>query len=513
MSVIVLLVGWPRRRGIGGWYFIGYCITLIIWTAGASVESLVPELETKVFWSQVLYIGFVQVIPFLLLFVVSYSRQRSVPLPTALLLFVLPFITLGIAWIRPFQVWLWSGFSAVSPDTNLAIYYHGPWFWVHTIYIYSLLFIGLGFLIKNIAAASPLFRLQLTPILIGILFPAITGTLYTFDLLPVKGMDITPTGFAITGLFFVWCLVRYRILDIVPVARTTLVEQLQEGVIVLDVKDNIVDINKSAGKMFNLIPRSVLGSHYQSVIPSLGEIETHSGDDSQREIHPAGPGGSVLEIKTTKLLSPGKQVNGMILVIRDVTARKLTETKLQAANARLHDQLQEIRQLHGKLEHQALHDSLTGLYNRHIFEILEKELSSAKRESKAVSLAIIDVDHFKTINDKYGHQQGDMLLQALSTSLSAKIREEDYAARYGGDEIILFFPGMQIQDAVKKAEEIRADFERIAFSSEDQPLKTTVTIGLAAFPQHGEKIDELFRAADRALYLAKKAGRNRVRAA
>ncbi|MHC1781215.1 MAG: histidine kinase N-terminal 7TM domain-containing protein [Anaerolineaceae bacterium] len=513
LSIMVLIVGWPRRHGTGGYYFIGYCVTLIIWLMGATLEAFVTTLDAKIFWSQTLYIGFVQVVPFLVMFIVSYTQQKSIPIPVVLSLMVIPLITIIMAWTNPLHGWLWSGFSEVSPETNIAIFYHGIWFWVHTIYLYLLMFVGLMYLIKSIAGASPLFRLQLTPILIGVLFPIISGTLYAFNLVPLQGLDITPTGYAFTGLFLAWCLIRYRILDIVPVARTTLVEQLLEGVIVLDVKGNIVDLNKSAEKMVNLDSRNVLGTDYRSALPYLGEIASFLGDQQQKEIHPPGSDGIVLEILITKLVDQSKEVNGMILVIRDVTSRKRAEADLQKANARLQVQLKEIKLLQSKLEQQALHDSLTGLYNRHIFEILDKELFSAKRDAKPVSLAIIDIDNFKMINDKFGHHQGDLLLKEFSASLVSTIRHEDYAARYGGDEIILFFPGMSLKDAQIKAEEIKSGFERFYVPSGNQEMRTTLTIGLATFPQHGQNIEELFKAADRALYLAKEEGRNRVKTA
>ena len=513
VSIMVLIVGWPRRHGVGGWYFIGYCVTLIIWLMGLTLEAFATTLEVKIFWSKVLYIGFVQVVPFLFMFVVSYTRQLPVAKPVAGALMVIPLITLIMAWTNPLHGWLWSGFSKISIETNIAVFHHGFWFWVHLIYLYLLMFIGLIYLIKGITGDSPLIRLQLTPILVGVFFPITSGTLYAFNMVPIQGMDISPIGYAFTGIALVWCLVRYRILDIIPVARTALVEQLREGVIVLDEKSNIVDINESAGRMFGIHAHDVLGCAVQIILPCLNEITSFPEDQHQTEIHLPRPNGTVLEILITKLVNQSKQVCGKILVIHDVTLQKRAEANLQEANQRLQDQLQEIKQLQNDLEQQALHDSLTGLFNRHIFEILEKELFSARREDRPVSLAIMDIDNFKKINDQYGHYQGDLLLKEFSKSLVSQIRKEDYAARYGGDELILFLPGMVLRDALNKAEEIRAGLEGFILPAGAEHVRVTLTIGVAAFPQHGETLEDLFKAADRALYLAKEEGRNRVKAA
>ncbi|MDP3721862.1 MAG: GGDEF domain-containing protein, partial [Anaerolineaceae bacterium] len=168
--------------------------------------------------------------------------------------------------------------------------------------------------------------------------------------------------------------------------------------------------------------------------------------------------------------------------------------------------------LQKKLEQQALHDSLTGLYNRHIDEILHKEFSRALREKKPISLAMVDIDHFKSINDKLGHQYGDLLLKSFSQYILSTIREEDLAIRFGGDEILLVFPGMSQEDAVKKAEEIRLNFMNLDVVINQQQVTTTITVGVATFPQNGKAVDELIRSADWALYAAKEEGRNRVKA-
>lgn len=513
LSVVVLAVGWPRRRSAGGIFFIGFCVSLIIWLAGATFEAFAVTLETKVFWSQVLYIGFVQVVPYIVLFILSYTRQDNVAVKVLMPLMVIPLITLIMAWTNPLHGWLWSGFSSINPETNIAEFHHGFWFWVHTIYLYMLMVVGLASLIRGISGASPLFRIQLTPILIGVLFPVISGTIYAFDLVPLGGMDITPVGYAFTGVFLAWSLIRGRVLDILPVARNTVFEFLHEGVVVLDVNDHIIDINRAAGKMFNIQSRDVLGTAVQSALPVLNGIVSFAGDQSRAEIKLPETGGVVLEILITKLEDQEKRLLGKAMVVRDVTLQKRAEMGIKDANERLKDRLQEIKQLQGKLKQQALHDSLTGLYNRHIFEILEKEMSSAKRKKNPASLAIIDIDNFKLINDQYGHQHGDFLLKELSRSLTSSIRKGDYAARYGGDEIILFFPGMDIQDAMTKAEEIRAGFKGFRDPSGTKQMSTSLTIGVAAFPQDGENLEELFKAADRALYEGKQEGRNRVKRA
>jgi diguanylate cyclase (GGDEF)-like protein len=193
----------------------------------------------------------------------------------------------------------------------------------------------------------------------------------------------------------------------------------------------------------------------------------------------------------------------------------------EGLEAEVRQRTQELRAAIERLEEMALRDGLTGLFNhRHFQEALDAELSRAKRHGHPVGLLFIDVDHFKTYNDKHGHPAGDRLLRRLSevltggreSGLPAQTRASDIVARYGGEEFVILLPETTYEGALIKAERIRrliADFpfEKAAM----QPLgRVSVSIGAAAFPEHGDEKQLLIDAADRELYRAKHAGRNRV---
>jgi len=152
------------------------------------------------------------------------------------------------------------------------------------------------------------------------------------------------------------------------------------------------------------------------------------------------------------------------------------------------------------------------LFNRrYTEESLEREIARATRSGTPVALLILDLDHFKKINDTYGHSAGDHLLREVGGILRFRSRTEDVAARHGGEEFLLMLPGMDKIDAVRRAEELRiaiSDIQTIE-NGIDLP-RVTVSIGVAVFPDHGYTADDLLRAADKALYRAKNAGRDRV---
>ncbi|MFH1531335.1 MAG: diguanylate cyclase [Pseudomonadota bacterium] len=186
---------------------------------------------------------------------------------------------------------------------------------------------------------------------------------------------------------------------------------------------------------------------------------------------------------------------------------------LEEANAKLNKAMDDIRHANRRLEELATTDGLTGLFNhRHFKGLLEVEVSRSKRLDFPTSLVMLDVDHFKQYNDTHGHPAGDLVLRDLSELLRSRLRGTDVPCRYGGEEfaVILLDTGKQMAMAV--AEEIRSRIEATPFEGqESQPGGSlTVSIGVATFPEDAEDQTALLRAADEALYAAKRGGRNQV---
>lgn len=184
---------------------------------------------------------------------------------------------------------------------------------------------------------------------------------------------------------------------------------------------------------------------------------------------------------------------------------------LEVSQHQLQLQLAEIESLQANLREEAIRDALTGLFNRrYMDEIFERELSRAKRQGFPVSIVMLDIDHFKQLNDTFGHKAGDIMLQKIGEMLKAQTRREDIVCRYGGEEFVVILPGATADVAVLFAERWRLSFQSIEMNYADKSLQATLSAGVAAFPRHGESRDELLQQADKALYNAKETGRNRV---
>ena len=202
----------------------------------------------------------------------------------------------------------------------------------------------------------------------------------------------------------------------------------------------------------------------------------------------------VLETSGVPFFSESGELLGYRGIDRDITERKRAEAAL---------------------EHLATHDTLTGLINRNVIEKrIADEIHRARRYHHSFSVFIIDIDHFKKVNDNYGHQTGDTVLQSFAKILDSSVRETDYAARYGGEEFVVLLPETALPEATKLAQQLR---KRIAAHSiplaDNDVLKISVSIGIALFPEHGDSLEGLLSAADLAMYAAKEDGRNCARVA
>lgn len=187
--------------------------------------------------------------------------------------------------------------------------------------------------------------------------------------------------------------------------------------------------------------------------------------------------------------------------------KKIKDKKLRTEFKRIENVVRKSRKRLSSLVHE---DKLTGLYNRHYFDkIAQKEFTEAKSSNSQFSLLFIDIDHFKKINDTYGHKTGDKALRCIAKLVLSSCRKSDIVARYGGEEIVVILPKTHSRDAIKVASDMRS-----ITANQTRKLigfKITVSIGVATFPGDGDTLKNLLDNADKALYQAKREGRNRVR--
>jgi len=188
----------------------------------------------------------------------------------------------------------------------------------------------------------------------------------------------------------------------------------------------------------------------------------------------------------------------LIVVLTDISERVNAQTEILNLNAQLKEMVN--------------HDTLTGLFNRrYMEETFERELIRAKRQNYPVSVIMSDLDHFKVVNDTFGHLAGDEVLRAIGRLMKLFVRGSDIYCRYGGEEFLLILPGMKEETACERAEQLRTAIAASPIIFGTSAIRVSASFGVVTFPQHGKTCDELIAVVDNALYKAKKSGRNQVR--
>jgi diguanylate cyclase (GGDEF)-like protein len=203
----------------------------------------------------------------------------------------------------------------------------------------------------------------------------------------------------------------------------------------------------------------------------------------------------------------------VIGVANDITERKLAEIDLQYMKASLQSANNDLKAILAREQQLARTDALTGVYNRrHLYELAQHEFEIAARYHQPLSILMFDIDHFKHVNDTFGHALGDQILQLVTQIARAELRSADVIGRYGGEEFVIVLPMTNAQQAYPLAERIRAGVAALRVPTEKGDAIVTLSIGIVEMA-HGvqtKTAEELIRFSDKAMYAAKQAGRNRT---
>jgi diguanylate cyclase (GGDEF)-like protein/PAS domain S-box-containing protein len=319
----------------------------------------------------------------------------------------------------------------------------------------------------------------------------------------------------------------------------SILEHAEDAILAIDDDGTISSWNRSADRLFGLEQAAALGREVgflvdgqEEVLAELVAAARAGSPVRNRALIGRRGDGSTFHAEMT--LAPVFDEEGCIVsvsvIARDVTERKRQEAEIAALNAALAGRVrdlhranaeleaaleqlettqQELLRLNATLERQATTDALTGLKNRIVFQnSIVEMIAVAERQGSALSLLLVDIDHFKRVNDTRGHQEGDRVLQAVARALGAQVREQDIVARFGGEEFAVLLPGTDVGAALLVAEHLRFACRHAA---RIEPC-LTVSIGVAGYARGDSEVTLIGRA-DAALYAAKAQGRDRVVAA
>lgn len=343
VSFLVSMLAWQRKSLIGSSELGMLSLSISFCSFFLTIESSVTTQDAKVFWSQISYLFAVIIPVYFFLFARRYTGViRFRDMKWGWTLFIFPVITLFIAFTNEYHHLLWSGYSPIDPKTNLMVYYHGYWFWIgYAMYNYVLLFMATyqlaRFIIKN--KYNKNYRQQSVVIMIAGLFPWVASVFYLAQFTPFNGLDITTISTSFSALLFTWAILKGRLLNLAPVARETLMETLSLGIIALDEKNRIQDINQAARSYLMLEDNGLQGITLQQAVhfnnnkpvsPAVNLLLDAISDSVPDQQLDVSTSQGVVSFRIVK--TPIKGIPGTRLVsIQDITEEVMRQEELKQA--------------------------------------------------------------------------------------------------------------------------------------------------------------------------------------
>lgn len=441
MAIGLMVLVWPRRSSPGIRYFLLFLSGLVIWTLGAGIESSVLSIPEKVLWSQIEYIGFVMIAPAIYLFTDEYCHQALIPFRRTFLIWILPLVTLILVWTNSRHGWVWTGFKWGVKELNVLTYEHGLWYYIHAFYVYFLSGLAaLNLFIYLLKARKP-YRNQVIILLASFIFPVISGTIYMLGLEPVPGMDTAELGFFLTACVMTWDLLRYRLFDLVPIARDLVIEKMGDGILVIDENQMIVDVNPAAKNLLN-DGKVKIGENLGSFIARNPILEPLQDQTINQRIEISLPNGDIRQLDFYKVpIAQERGVRpGVIITFHDSTYLQIIEQRAAAVAERQHLG----RELHDRVAQ--------NLYSLSLFAASSQEYARQERWDKtqenledihqlaSQSLKEMRLLLFELRPDSFD-QVG--LVQAIRERLNAVEHHSQIQSSLIADEELNFPPGLE----------------------------------------------------------------------
>ncbi len=312
---------------------------------------------------------------------------------------------------------------------------------------------------------------------------------------------------------------------VIPERVLAAMDALAEGVIIMDDKEQIVLANTAFSEMVGVPAEALLGRSASDMnwrSPDTGAAQVEAPWRTAVSTRAAARGATLLlrsaagemrrvVVNATPVVGAGGAISGTLTSFSDVTLFEQRNDELQRTLVRLNDSQERIEQHNAELRFLATRDSLTGCLNRRaLFASFEDELGKARDSGARLSCAMVDIDHFKSINDRYGHSTGDKVIALVAETLRHGVRDCDLVARYGGEELCVVFVGIDAQQAHAVVDRIRKSLTAAVTAHFTASMQVTFSAGVAALEPDVADPAALIERADLALYSAKQTGRNRV---
>ncbi len=497
LMLVLAAYAWRHRNLPAIKAFFVLILGVAEWILAVGFMGISDPEGAAAFWHKAIYLGICVVPLTSLVFFVQFTGRGRWLTRNRIFALSLPLLLIqGLIWTNDLHGRIFSevtfrrsGMITVRQEA------YGDLYWFHSSYGYTLIALGIVYLIWAAWRAVSPFRLQIIVLLLAVEIPLITSVSET---LQVTDYIIVPFGFAAMGLIMGWSIFRLRFLDLLPVARSKLVDTMVDPMIAVDNQDRIIDVNPATIRLLaasgsEVATRELIGKTMDEALgewrEQFREFRGRANVKAEIKLNIDGRR-RYFDLRVTPILESLNQPRGRLIILREIT---------------------ELKEVQRELRRLATTDTLTGVFNRRqFFDLAGREVERSHRYQLPLSLILIDLDHFKKVNDVHGHIAGDRVLQAFALTCQKNLREIDVFARYGGEEFAALLPETGRAQGREVAERLHCRINPLIVKIADSEIAITASMGIAEYLGEGDTLGGLLQRADRALYAAKAAGRNRI---
>jgi PAS domain S-box-containing protein len=335
-----------RRRGVPGTtIFIWLNLATAVWVVGHVFALTSNDMVMAVIWAKIEFLGNAAVPPLWLAFILNYTGHQRWLQRLWPLLVIPALLTLVLVATNEVHNLIWERFDANPPGTVPSVTpIYGAGFWLDNALLFLWLLVGTALVGGRLLEARHLYRRQAAAILIAVLAPWIGNALSLMGLMPVPGLDPTPFAFTASSLALAWALVSYRLFDLVPVARTAIVDSMSDGVLVLDGEGRIVDLNPAAAQIIGLRPATAIGQPATQALRAQPDLMARTRDSGEAHAEITLPQKGQLhyyDLRIAPLPTGAGQEVARLVVLRDVTKQKRAEQHIRDLNTALEERVEQ----------------------------------------------------------------------------------------------------------------------------------------------------------------------------
>ncbi|MGM0365878.1 MAG: histidine kinase N-terminal 7TM domain-containing diguanylate cyclase [Actinomycetota bacterium] len=604
ISGLLAYFTWKRRPANASTELFFILAAITTWSFFAVLEAMARTVPYKTLFSVLTYLGITAVPVLFLIFACRYTHmdgwltKKSIPF-----LFIVPIVTLAVASTNHAHGLLWASVSLGQNDLagTYGIYTRGPWFWVNAVYCYLMILAAMMVLLVGMLRFRHVYRIHSRMLILYSTFPLFANLVYVFLPQALSGLEITPVTFTISGILMFFALFHYRLLDLSPFAWETIIESLDDGVLLFNNHNLVVDFNQPFTD-FAGIKKLKAGTPLPAVLREYPQVSRFIEEERSKRAEISAAKGGIqyfYQLECSPVYDRRhKDRIGKILIIKDITREKLDQQKIRLSEEKFRtlfehsmdgifittpqgryidvntslasmlgysrEELLEARgeedlyfpeqkplrnqrgatfetrlmkkdgtaieaeisyrviyegaspkycqgivrditqrkKAENQLRYLSFHDSLTGLYNRHYFEEEVKRINKALKRFSPVSIISMDINNLKEINDRHGHQEGDLLLKLTAKILTSLIRKEDILARTGGDEFCAILPRTPLETAKGRKEKMMKKIRE--YNRKDKKPAISIAIGISSTQFNEISINGAIRRADNLMYTHKR---------